>query len=180
MMILRSILSGFLVLSVVLFPAASGRGEPPLVEVRKIGVVNLNRVFKDYEGTKSQESKLEKVSGEKQAERERQVEEIRNMRDELALLNDESREKQRQAVEEKLRDLAQFDQQAREWLRGQREEALQALLKEIEGIVTGYAKQKGYDLILTDRAALYFSEGMDVTEEILSLLNQRYSKKKPA
>lgn len=177
---LRSLFLGFSLLSAVLASAAPGWGETPPADLRKIGVVNLNRVFKDYEGTQSQESKLEKISGEKQAEREKRVEEIRALRDELALLNDESREKQRQAVEEKLRDLAQFDRQAKEWFRGQREEALQALLKEIEGIVTGYAKQKGYDLILTDRAALYFSEGIDVTEEILSLLNQNYSKKKPS
>lgn len=155
--------------------AESAETETPAVH--KIGVVNLNRVFKEYEATKLQESKLEKISTEKQAEREKIVTEIRNMRDELALLNDANRDKQREAIDEKLKTLAQFDEQARDLLRGQREEAIQGLLKEIEGIVNAYAKQKGFDLILTDRAVLYFAPGIDVTQDILILLNQQYSKK---
>ena len=175
---IQILLSGALLSSVLLLPAgASVQAAEAEAGAHKIGLVNLNRVFKEYEGTKSQEAKLEKISAEKQAERERIVSEIRNMRDELALLNDANREKQRQAIEEKLKGLAQFDQQARDLLREQREEAIQALLKEIEGIVNDVAKQKGLDLVLTDRAALYFTPGIDITQEILAILNQKYSKK---
>jgi len=175
---IQILLSGVLLSSALLLPAgASAQAAEAEAGVHKIGLVNLNIVFKEYEGTKSQEAKLEKISTEKHAEREKIVSEIRNMRDELALLNDANRDKQRQAIEQKLKDLAQFDQQARDLLREQREEAIQALLKEIEGIVNDVAKQKGLDLVLTDRAALYFTPGIDITQEILSILNQKYSKK---
>lgn len=173
---IQILLFGVLLSTVLWLPAGAQAAEADLT-VHKIGLVNLNRVFKEYEGTKSQESKLEKVSTEKQAEREKMVTEIRNMRDELALLNDDSREKQRQAIDEKLKNLAQFDQQARNFLSEQREEAIQALLKDIEGIVNDVAKQKGLDLVLTDRAALYFTPGIDISQEILTILNQKYSKK---
>ncbi len=161
------------VFGTLLFPAGTVRVSAVEVPVlRKVGIVNLNRVFKEYHGTKSTESQLEQISKQKQAEREKIVNDIRNMRDELALLNDESRNKQREAIDEKLKNLAQFDQQARDQLRGEREQAIDKLLKEIEGIVTHYAKQNGFDLILTERAALFFVDQIDVTSEIVTLLNQ--------
>lgn len=156
-------------------PAAAA---DPQAVVRKIGIVNLNRVFKEYEGTQATEAQLEKLAQEKRAEGKKMADEIQRMWDELALMNEESRNKHREAIDEKRKALAQFDQQAREQLGGEREQAIDKLLKQIEGIVTVYAKQNGYDLILTDRAALYFGDGIDVTNAILALLNQ--GSKKPS
>ena len=152
--------------------ASDSRSHAPAPSLRKVGLVNLNRVFKEFSGTKATETRLEELSQQKQTEREKMVEEIRNMRDELALLNDANRDKQREKIDDKLKALAQFDQQAREQLQGERDQAIDKLLKEIEGIVTHYAKQNGYDLILTERAALFFVPEIDVTNEIVTLLNQ--------
>lgn len=156
--------------------AALAEDAGPPASLRKVGVVNLNRVFKEYGGTKSTEARLEQLGREKQAEREKIVNEIRTMREELALLNEENRNKQREAMDGKMRALAQFDQQARDQMQGERQQAIDNLLKEIERIVTVYAKQNGYDLILTDRAVLFFAEGIDVTDEILQILNQQGKK----
>ena len=145
--------------------------------IQKIGLVNLGKVFKEYQGTKSSEAEMEKLSTAKQQEREKKVGEIRDMRDELALLNDETREQKRQTIEQRLRDLAGFDQEARESLRGKRDEVLEKILAEIEKVVTAYAKEKGYELILSDRAVLYGVEAMDITDEVIAILNQNYGKK---
>ena len=142
----------------------------------KIGVVSVDRVFKDYKATQSKEADLQKVSQAKQAERDKMVSEIRSLRDELALLNEENRNKQKQTIEQKLQSLASFDQQAKEMLRDQREEALGALLKEIEQVVSAFAKEKGYDLILGDRAVLYRVDALDLTDQVTAILNQRYGK----
>lgn len=156
-------------------PAAQA-GEPPTIQ--KIGLVNLGRVFKEYEVTKGSEQELERISTAKQQEREKKVSQIRDLRDELALLNEQAREERRQTIEERLRELAGFDQSVRESLRERRDEALQKILDEIEKVVTVYAKEKGFDLILSDRAVLYGAEPMDVTNEIIAILN-RSSGKKP-
>lgn len=168
----------FLSLPLVLAAGMMGVGAGPAAaeestagSVRKIGVVDLNRVFKEYGGTQATESQLEKLAREKQAEGKKMADEIQRMWDELALMNEEGRGKQREAIDQKRKGLAEFDQQTREQLRGEREQAIDKLLKEIEGIVTSYAKQNEYDLILTDRAALYFVGGIDVTNEILKILN---------
>ena len=152
------------------------RAEGPAT-IQKIGLVNLGKVFKEYEGTKTSESELEKLSTAKQQEREKKVSEIRDMRDELALLNDNSRKEKRQSIEERLKGLAGFDQEARESLRGKRDEVLDKILSEIGKVVTAYAKEKGYELILNDRAVLYGVDAMDITDEVIAILNQNYAKK---
>ena len=138
--------------------------------------MNVDRVFKEYKATQSKEAEIEKFSTGKQEDREKRVAEIRGLRDELALLNEENRAKQRQTIEEKLRSLALFDQEVKESLRDQKEQAVEALLKEIEQVVTTFGKERGYDLILTNRAVLYGVETIDLTGEVVGILNQRYSK----
>lgn len=61
----------FLFLSLLAWPLGPARAEPP--SIQKIGLVNLGRVFKEYEGTKSSEAEMEKVAGAKQQEREKKV-----------------------------------------------------------------------------------------------------------
>jgi len=142
----------------------------------KTGIVSVDRVFKEYKATQAKEAEFQKLARSKQAEREKMVTEIRNLRDELGLLNEDNRAKQKQTIEQKLQALAAFDQQIRESLRDQREEAIGALLKEIEEVVTSMAKEKGYDLILSDRAVLYRVDALDLTDQVISILNQKSAK----
>jgi len=141
--------------------------------VKRIAWVGLERIFKEYKGTQQFEQKLDELSKSKQKERERRVSEIRNLRDELILLDNENRAAQQKRLDEKFRELMEFDQKVREELRNEREEALRAILKEIESSVKEFAKARGFDLILTDRAILYGTEGLDVTDEILEIINQK-------
>ncbi len=145
----------------------------------KLGIVRLGKVFDGYDKTKSSESQMESLSNEKQAEREKIVSEIKNMREELVLLNEDSRHERQQAIEEKIKGLANFDREAKEALRKQREEVLKGIFDEIEVAVSGYAKQNGFQMILTDRAILYGVDSLDVTDDILSILNGRSAKNRP-
>ena len=139
----------------------------------KVGVVNVDRVFKEYKTTQAKEAELQKFTDSKKAEREKKVSEIRSLRDELALLNDENREKQKLVIEQKLQALASFDQQTKLAINDQRDEAISGLLKEIEEVVNTMAKDKGYDLILSDRAILFRTDAYDLTQEVIGVLNTR-------
>jgi len=166
-------LFSFLALGVC--PVASAE-EPSLGG--KIGVVSVDRVFKEYKATQAKEAELQKLTESKQAEREKKVAEIRGLRDELVLLNDENREKQKVTIEQKLQALASFDQQAKAAINGQRDDAISGLLKEIEEVVNSIAKEKGYGLILSDRAVLYRADPQDLTQEVITVLNGRAGKGK--
>ncbi len=143
----------------------------------KIAVVDLTRVFKEYKKTQKMETALENLSKAKQSERDKKVSEIKDMKDELALLNDAARDQKRQAFEDQLKGLSEFDQQTKEGLRDQRETSIGTLLKEIEAVVSLYAKDKGFDLVLSDRAILYRSDAVDVSGDVIAVLNQQDSGK---
>ena len=152
--------------------AAIWAEEPGAGAALKVAWVDLDRVFKEYKGTQKSEGELEGLSKSKQSEREQRVSEIRDLRDELVLLNEESRAKQQQRLEEKFRDLAQFDLETREAIRKGRDEALRGILQDIEAMVQAFAQQRGFDLILTDRAVLYGAKAIDITDEIITLINE--------
>jgi Skp family chaperone for outer membrane proteins len=145
------------------------------VKPLKIAVVDLTRVFKEYKKTQTMESQLESLSKTKQGERERLVSQIKEMKDELALMSEEARNQKREAFEEKLKGLSQFDQETKEKLLTQREQSLDGLLKEIEDAVSAYSKKNGYDLVLSDRAILYRVDGTDISNEVISILNGQKS-----
>lgn len=156
-------------------PAA---GAAEAATVRRIGVVNLSRVFDGYRRTQAQEEKLKELAEDAQAERESRVREIRNMRDELLLLNDESRVEQKARIEDKMKGLAEFDRSFQTRLQTEKAESLRSILEEIKAVVSEYARERGYDLILTDQTVLFGAEGADVTADIVELLNRRYTAKR--
>ena len=75
-------------------------------------------------------------------------------------------------------DLIAFDQAKRTDLTKQRDEKIREILLEIEKVVSDYAKQEKYDLILNDRVLIYGDDGLDISTKILELLNAEYNKKK--
>lgn len=169
--------AGSLAFGLLLAFGPSGLRAGDLPPVSKIATVNLDKVFAEYERTKKSDAQLEQLSGSKQQEREKMVSEIKNLREELVLLNEESRAQRQQTIEEKLRTLASFDRSAKEGLRRQRDDAVKGILEEIESAVSGYAKEHGLELVLSDRAVLYGIDAIDITDEILKILNDHYGKR---
>ena len=173
----RFLLLALCLFSIPLCVGIASTAEAAAAPIQKIAVVNLDQAFQEYEKTKTSDAKLEELTNSKQSEREKLVAEIKGMRDELVLLNQDSRAEKEKAIDEKLRGLASFDQAAKELLRKQREESVKGILQDIEATVTAYAKEHGYDLVLSARAILYQADAVDITKEIITLLNSRYGKK---
>lgn len=146
----------------------------------KIGWVRMSKLFDKYEKTKLSESQLESLAKSKQTEREQIVSEIKGMRDELVLLNEQARLERQKAIEERLKALAGFDRQTKESLQAKREEAFRSIVVEIEKTVAEYAKENGFSLVLTEQSLIYGLDSIDVTEPILKLLNERHAKGKTA
>ena len=56
------------------------------------------------------------------------------------------------------------------------QENSQQLQDSIDNYVKIYAKQKGYDMILSKASTFYIDPKYDVTDEVVKGLNQRYTK----
>ena len=155
-------------------PAAAPRpagGAPGL----KIGYVNLGEVFDGYQRTKQSEQTLEQRSQKIQGELEGRVGELKKLRQGLELLNDQARETKAREIEEKSDEFQRAKTRTERELLRDRNEAAREILKEIQQTVTEYAKSRGFSIIVDQRSLIYGENALDVTDEVLKALNDRYA-----
>lgn len=138
----------------------------------KIAYVDLAKVFDDYKKTKDSEKDLADKAKGKEDARKAMVDELRKLKDEQSLLSDKAKADKQKVIDAKIKTLQDFDMKTRDDLLKERNDMLGGILKDIEKVVTAYAKENGYDFILNSRMLLYGGEQYDLTNEILSRLNK--------
>ena len=151
---------------------------PGFAAAEKAAYVDVAKVFDDYQKTKDNDKVLQEEGKKKEQERDAIVREIRQMKDELALLAEDAKAKKQEAMEGKMRQLADFDNAAKQTLGEKRNTIVRGIFKDIDDTVQRYGERKGLDMIFNERALVYHHPRLDVTKDILDELNKSYSKKK--
>lgn len=140
----------------------------------KMAYIDLGKVFDDYKKAKDFEQVLEKEKQDKQGQRDKIVQDIRKLKDEVELLSKEAKEKKQTEIDQKLKDLQSFDQEVSMELRQKYDSMVKEILKEINTTIEEYGAKEKFDAIFDQRAILYSNESMNITEQILKILNSRY------
>ena len=144
----------------------------------KIGYVDLARVFDEYQKTKDFDKSLESKGASKQADRDKMVADVKKLRDEAELLSAKAKDDKQSVIDEKIKALQDFDRTTRDALRKERDGMVRDILKEIEVIIQDFGKAQGYGYIFNDRVLVYKSEGNDLTNQVIKVLNDNFTKKK--
>ena len=97
----------------------------------------------------------------------------------MSLLSEKEKGAKQKELDEKNKKLKQMSQQVALDLRKERDEKLKEILQDIEKVVQSYAQKNGYDFIFNDRVLLYGTASADVTQDIVTALNDNY-KQQPA
>jgi len=142
----------------------------------KVGFVDLSRSFDEYSKTKDFDKELEAKGDVKQGQREKLVKEIRKMRDELELMNERAKEAKEVDIEAKIKSLQGFDQEAKTELTKERDDMVRDILKVMNAVIREYGEQNGFSIILNDRVLLYGDRALDITDDIIGILNDSYKK----
>ncbi len=142
---------------------------------QKIGFLDLSKVFDNYQRTKEYDGTLEKSHKEYTDKRNEKISKIQEAQSKLALLKEEEKGKLQQEMEQMRADLESFDRAQQTDLTRQRDERIREILLEIEKVSSEFAKQEKYDFILNDRVLIFGNPSMDVTEQVLRMLNEGYS-----
>ncbi len=140
----------------------------------KIGYIDLSKAFDEYQKTKDLDKELEGKGDMKQAEREKIVQDVRKMREEMEMMNKNAREKKETDIDAKIKSLQEFDQEAKTDLTRERDNMVKDILKEMSDVIKEYGEKNGFSIILNDRVLLYGDPGMDLTNEIVTILNDKY------
>lgn len=147
-------------------------------EALKMGYVNLGKIFDEYEKTKEYDKVLESQGGQKQKERDKLVNEVKRLKDELELLSDKGKEEKQNQIDSKVTELRKFDTEVREELNRQRDNFLKEILKEIQATVEEYGQKEKYTMIVrSEGMVIYGDKNVDLTEQVIKVLNERYKKK---
>ena len=140
------------------------------------GFVNVALVFDKYQKTVDNDKILQEAGKKKEKDRDALVSEIRQLKDELVLLTDDTKAKKQENLDAKIRELQEFDQAAKEELGNTRRDAIQGIFKDIDDVVQATGKRKGLNFVFNERALLYHSDKYDITNEVLTELNNNYAK----
>jgi outer membrane protein len=144
---------------------------------KKIAFLNLSKLFDNYEKTKEFDTELQAKYTTYEKARDEKIEKIKEAQGKLALLKEEEKAKMTQDVEKMRTELLEFDQTQTTDMKRQRDEKIREVLLEIEKTVSDFAKKDNYDLILNDRVLIYGNQTMDITDQILKIMNEVYNKK---
>jgi len=145
--------------------------QPAFAAGLKAGYLDVGKVFDEYKKTKDQDSLLEKDTKARQAERDKLVSEITRLRDEMELLSEKGKQDKQVIIDEKVKKLQEFDRAAKNDLKKKRDDMVTDILKDIDRVVQNYGKKEGYDLIFNDKVIVYKTDAMDITSDIIKILN---------
>lgn len=163
----------------------------------KVGVVNLNKVFEQYDKRKELESDFRDIGSRAEDTLKTKQEEAIALREEIQLLEAGSmaRKKKEEELEKLLLYLQVEDEVAKRNLAKAEKDFYEELFKDINAVVDEVGKKEGFDLILKKEdietksadllelrlkigigTVLYFSNALDVTDKVIESLNRKYKK----
>jgi len=141
----------------------------------KIGYVNIQRVVQGSEEAQQARGTLEQEVKERQAELEekrKRVNELQSkLEDQGSLMSEEQKKETQSQLEEAMREFRQLQRKAQQDLDTQKNQVLQDIYDDVSQIVSRIGEEEDYDLILTGSSAIYVSEPINLTDQVLTELN---------
>ena len=150
----------------------------------KVAYIDIEVLMKDYEATKSLEITLK----EKQEVMAKELDSIsapfqlkvQQYYQKQQKMSAQKRAQTEQELQQEQQFLQSKQQQASQLLQQENQEMSEIITKRVDSFVADFAKLKGYNLVLGTSGqgtVLYGDESLNVTTEILEILNLDFSKK---
>ncbi len=146
---------------------------------KKMGYLDLSRVFDGYVKTKQYDTAMEAQHKDFEKERNAKIEKLREIQQKFDLAKEAEKTKIQDDLNKMQTELIEYDRQKKMDLTKDRDEKIREILLEIEKVVSDWAKAQGYGLIFNDKVLIYGDKAVyDITDPILQILNDNYSKTK--
>ena len=143
----------------------------------KIAFIDIQRVAARSAAGVAARDQLEREKAGMQKEVDAKLQELKGLREELEkkgpLMTAEARREKGDLLERRQRDASRLMDDLQKELAKKEQIASQRVLREIEGVVTRIAKERGYAVIFDGRLLLYASPEADLTDEIIRAYDQQ-------
>ena len=139
----------------------------------KVGVVNLDRIFREANSAKAAQTKLEQEFSKREKELSDMGAQLKTLsekfeREAPTLAESQRTLRQRQLVEQD-RTFQTKRREFQEDLNARKNEELQLVIERANKVVKALAESEKYDLILQD--SVYVNPKHDITEKVIKALN---------
>lgn len=143
----------------------------------KIAVVDVEKIYNSYEKAKISDNEFQGERKQKQDELDKKTDELKKLVADYNKNKDSMKEQQRKDAQtkiiEKRNELADFKQKTDEQLLKKKQDVTQQRLKEISDVIQAYAKDNGLDLVIDKKALPFFSQGLDISGQVIDKLNNK-------
>jgi outer membrane protein len=144
-----------------------------LAQNAKIGFVSTERIMKDANPAKAAQAKIEQDFARRDKELQDLSARLRTASERLekdaAVMAESDRSRRQREIAEMDRDFQRRQREFREDLNQRRNEELSAVLEKANRAIKDIAEREKFDLILQE--AVFVSPRMDITEQVVKLLN---------
>ncbi len=137
----------------------------------KFGYIDLSRTFSEYNRTKTYDKALSDKEKAYTDERDKKVAELKALQDKISLLNDKEKEAKGAELQAKVKVFQEYDTEKQAELRKDQDAKMKEVLKDIEEAVKKFSEKEGYTLIFNDRVLVYQTKSMEITNQIIAILN---------
>ncbi|HEX6137420.1 MAG TPA: OmpH family outer membrane protein [Casimicrobiaceae bacterium] len=157
----------------VLAALAAALAMPALADEYKIGVIHVERILRQSQPAKAAHDRIEQEFKARDADVAQKEQAARAAAAELekdrAALPAEERSARERTLEAQTREAQRLRQLFAEDLRARQFEELDKLKERLDKVLTSYAKERNYDLILQD--ALFVGRAVDITDDVIKALD---------
>ncbi len=139
----------------------------------KVGIVNLDRIFREANSAKAAQTKLETEFSKREKDLSDVATQIKTLSDkferEAPTLSETQRNTRQKQIVDQDRDFQRKRREFQEDLNARKNEELQQVIERANKVVKALAEAEKYDLILQE--AVYVNPKHDITDKVLKSLN---------
>lgn len=142
----------------------------------KVGVVDVEQIYASYEKAQSSARQIQDMRDERQIELSKKQVDLQVLVDEYNRTQAAMTEEERQEMLKKVRDLRTeiitATRLTNERLTNENRQKIQERLNEIAVAIQEYAKENGFDMIVDKKSLPFFTDALNVSDEIIKILNK--------
>ena len=139
----------------------------------KVGIVNLDRIFREANSAKAAQTKLETEFSKREKDLNDVATQLKTLSDkferEAPTLSETQRNTRQKQIADQDRDFQRKRREFQEDLNARKNEELQQVIERANKVVKALAEAEKYDLILQE--AVYVNPKHDITDKVLKSLN---------
>ena len=139
----------------------------------KVGIVNLDRIFREANSAKAAQTKLEQEFGKREKDLNDIATQLKTASDkferEAPTLSETQRNTRQKQLVDQDRDFQRKRREFQEDLNARKNEELQQVIERANRVVKTLAETEKFDLIVQE--AVYVNPKHDITDKVLRLLN---------